>query len=146
MLHMLAQVFALSAENWQRPAAELSLLLAIFQQSLEAYLPELQQQGVRLAFIGDPVQLPEGLQRLMQRAEQRTAGNSRLLLTVAMSYGGRQDLVQAARKLAELASLGAIDAWEVRALAAAVAADAGAGVCAALLKTCTAPCNICKAG
>ncbi len=104
----------MSAENWQRPAAELSLLLAVFQQSLEAYLLELQQQGVRLAFIGDPAHLPERLTRLMQHAEQQTEGNSGLLLTVAMSYGGRQDLVEAAKKLAELASLGAIDPLEVR--------------------------------
>jgi undecaprenyl diphosphate synthase len=93
-------LFAFSSENWQRPAGEVSLLMQLFLESLEREIAELDANGVRIRFIGDRARLAPALLERMAGAEARTAENSRLDLSVAVAYGGRWDIAQAARRLA----------------------------------------------
>ena len=94
-------LFAFSSENWSRPADEIDALMKLFVNALEKELDELDENGVRLGFIGDRDRLDPEVLRLMTAAEERTAGNDRLYLQIALSYGGRWDILQAARRLAE---------------------------------------------
>jgi len=93
-------LFAFSSENWQRPAGEVSLLMQLFLESLEREVAELDANGVRIRFIGDRARLAPALVTRMAAAEALTAANTRLDLAVAVAYGGRWDIVQAARRLA----------------------------------------------
>jgi undecaprenyl diphosphate synthase len=101
-------LFAFSSENWRRPEDEVSSLMRLFFEALEREIAELDENGVRLRFIGDRTTLSVRLQARIAAAEQQTAGNSGLQLQVAMSYGGRWDLVQAAQKLARRCMEGAM--------------------------------------
>ena len=101
-------LFAFSTENWQRPRREVSLLLDLMRGVLEDDIEELKEKGARLRFIGDQRRFPTDLQALMRRAEQRTAANDRLHLAIATNFGGRWDIVQAARRLADAARAGAV--------------------------------------
>ncbi len=94
-------VFAFSSENWQRPQAEVNTLMGLFLDALTHELPELHEQGVQLRFIGDLSAFSEELQTRMQSALRLTQSNQRLILVIAVNYGGRWDIVQAARLLAE---------------------------------------------
>ncbi len=99
-------VFAFSSENWKRPAEEVTALMALFVQALERETAELAAQGVCLRFVGDRSPLQESMRSLMQQAENSVVTEPRLRLTVALNYGGRWDIVQAARAaLAEGAEL-----------------------------------------
>jgi undecaprenyl diphosphate synthase len=102
-------LFAFSSENWSRPAEEVGVLMQLFVEALQRQVRELEENGVRLRFIGDRTRLSGKLRGAMQVAEDRTAGNTRLDLFVAVSYGGRWDIVQAARGLAEEACAGRLD-------------------------------------
>jgi len=93
-------LFAFSSENWQRPPGEVGVLMQLFLESLDREVAELDANGVRLRFIGDRTQLAAALTDRMAAAEDRTAGRDRLDLVVAVAYGGRWDLAQAARRLA----------------------------------------------
>ena len=93
-------LFAFSSENWQRPAGEVSLLMQLFLESLDREVAELDSNGVRIRFIGDRARLAPALVARMAAAEERTAANVRLDLAVAVAYGGRWDIAQAARRLA----------------------------------------------
>ena len=91
-------VFSFSTENWRRPADEVSALMEMFARRIEFETPELHEQGVRMRFVGrraDPVS-PELIER-MEWAEGVTADNSRITLFVAFNYGGRAEIVDAAR-------------------------------------------------
>jgi undecaprenyl diphosphate synthase len=91
-------VYSFSTENWSRPPAEVTGLMAMMRRRIEAETPELHEEGVRMRFIGrrsDPVP-PELVQR-MEWAEELTAGNSRITLFVAFNYGGRAEILDAAR-------------------------------------------------
>jgi len=94
-------LFAFSSENWQRPAAEVSSLMGLFVEALDREVDELMEKGVRLRFIGDRAQLAQPLQERIARSEARTASNTRLHLQVAVSYGGRWDVMNAVRRLVE---------------------------------------------
>ncbi len=93
-------LFAFSSENWQRPEAEVSRLMTLFLQSLEKETPELNSQGVALNFIGDLSAFSDKLQNKMQQVSQLKPQELRLSLNIAVNYGGRWDLVEAAKKLA----------------------------------------------
>ncbi len=99
-------LFAFSSENWQRPAGEVSLLMQLFLESLDREVAELDANGVRIRFIGDRARLAPALVERMDAAEARTAANARLDLAVAVAYGGRWDIAQAARRLAVDAAAG----------------------------------------
>lgn len=93
-------LFAFSSENWNRPKEEVSGLMKLFLGALEREVDELHRLGARLRFIGERVRFDDALLARMQAAETLTAGNTRLHLSIATSYGGRQDITQAARALA----------------------------------------------
>lgn len=95
-------LFAFSSENWSRPAEEVDALMSLFITALRKELDELDQHGIRLRFIGDRQRLPADARELMAGAEARTATNERLVLSVAVSYGGRWDILQAAREAARI--------------------------------------------
>ncbi len=99
-------LFAFSSENWQRPPGEVGVLMQLFLESLDREVADLDANGVRLRFIGDRSRLALPLTDRMVAAETRTAGRERLDLVVAVAYGGRWDLAQAARKLAAEAVAG----------------------------------------
>ena len=94
-------VYAFSTENWSRPQDEIDALMEIFGETIERELPDLAEQGVRIRFIGRRDRAPEALRRRMESTEDRTALNSRIGLWIAFDYGGRSELVRAARRIAE---------------------------------------------
>jgi undecaprenyl diphosphate synthase len=94
-------VYAFSTENWSRPAGEVDSLMDIFGETIERELPDLVRQGVRTRFIGRRDRASSELREQMERLEDQTAANDRLDLWVALDYGGRAELVEAARRLAE---------------------------------------------
>jgi undecaprenyl diphosphate synthase len=93
-------LFAFSSENWQRPQQEVGLLMELFLAALRQESKRLRQNNVRLRVIGDTSAFSEKLQRAIRKAEEETAGNGGLLLQIAANYGGRWDIIQAARSLA----------------------------------------------
>jgi undecaprenyl diphosphate synthase len=99
-IHDLA-VFAFSTENWSRSDEEVDALMEIFAETIERELPDLAEQGVRVRFIGRRDRAPEELRRRMHAMEDRTELNTRINLWVAFDYGGRAELVEAARRIVE---------------------------------------------
>jgi undecaprenyl diphosphate synthase len=93
-------LFAFSSENWGRPEEEVGALMKLFMTALEREVAELDRRGVRVTFIGDRTRFAGAIRQRMDEAEAATAGNHRLTLNIAASYGGRQDIVAAARSLA----------------------------------------------
>ena len=94
-------VYAFSTENWSRPAGEVDSLMDIFGETIERELPDLKRQGVRTRFIGRRDRASAELGEQMARLEEETKANDRLNLWVALDYGGRAELVEAARRLVE---------------------------------------------
>jgi undecaprenyl diphosphate synthase len=99
-------LFAFSSENWGRPRDEVMSLMSLFVESLEAEIAELHRNGVRLRFIGERAELDARLRASMASSELITKANSKLNLQIALSYGGRSDIVGAARRLAERVARG----------------------------------------
>jgi undecaprenyl diphosphate synthase len=102
-------IYAFSSENWRRPATEVIDLTGLLRHYLRSELAELKANGVRLRFIGEPARFDEDIQAALRGAECETAGNRRLNLTVALSYGSRAEIVSAARRMAEAAQHGSLD-------------------------------------
>ncbi|HWO16240.1 MAG TPA: polyprenyl diphosphate synthase [Solirubrobacterales bacterium] len=90
-------VFSFSTENWARPDAEVEGLMRMFAERIEAETPELDEEGVRMRFIGRREGVDPELARLVDWAEEKTAANERITLFVAFNYGGRAEIVDAAR-------------------------------------------------
>jgi undecaprenyl diphosphate synthase len=93
-------LFAFSSENWQRPPKEVNLLMELFLNTLRTEVAQLHANNIRVRFIGDRTAFAEILQSYMHQAETQTAGNTAMTLIIAANYGGRWDIVQAARQLA----------------------------------------------
>ena len=91
-------LFAFSSENWQRPPGEVADLTFLLKHYLRSELNEMHAQGVRLRIIGERERFGPNLTEELAAAEARTAGNDRLTLVMALSYGGRADIVAAARR------------------------------------------------
>jgi undecaprenyl diphosphate synthase len=91
-------VYAFSTENWTRPRWEVEGLMAMFAELIESETPELDEEGVRMRFIGRREGVSERLRERMNWAEEQTAGNDRMTLYVAFNYGGRAEIVDAARR------------------------------------------------
>ena len=102
-------LFAFSTEDWRRPAGEVSMLMSLLLESLDSEVRELHRQGVQLRFIGDRASFAPELQQRMRAAEELTGGNRGLILVIALGYGGRWDVVQAARRVAADARAGSLD-------------------------------------
>jgi undecaprenyl diphosphate synthase len=93
-------LFAFSSENWQRPSKEVNLLMELFLNTLRTEVAQLHANNIRVRFIGDRTAFSELLQSYMSQAETQTAANTAMTLIIAANYGGRWDIVQAARQLA----------------------------------------------
>jgi undecaprenyl diphosphate synthase len=91
-------VYSFSTENWSRPAAEVEGLMAMFSQRIAGETPELHEEGVRMRFIGRREGVSKQLVEQMERAEALTAANDRITLFVAFNYGGRAEILDAARR------------------------------------------------
>jgi len=91
-------VYAFSTENWTRPREEVEGLMALFAELIDSETPELNEEGVRMRFIGRREEVSERLQDRMAWAEQETASNERMSLFVAFNYGGRAEIVDAATR------------------------------------------------
>ena len=101
-------LFAFSSENWGRPQEEVDSLMKLFLGALDREVDELHRRGVRVRFIGDRSRFAASIAQRMDKAEQRTAGNTAMTLSIAASYGGRQDIAAAARALAEQVAAGTL--------------------------------------
>ena len=106
-------LFAFSSENWQRPREEITSLMELFLNALDREVSELHANRVRIRFIGNRHTLPMRLQTRIAAAEERTGSNGGLRLQIAVSYGGRWDIIQAAQTLAKECSSGAIRPEEI---------------------------------
>jgi undecaprenyl diphosphate synthase len=93
-------VYAFSTENWSRPRAEVEGLMAMFAELIESETPELDEEGVRMRFIGRRAGVSADLERRMDWAEDTTRSNERMVLFVAFNYGGRAEIVDAAERYA----------------------------------------------
>jgi undecaprenyl diphosphate synthase len=92
-------VYAFSTENWTRSEDEVGALMEIFEETIERELPDLCKQGVRTRFMGRRDRAPDELRRRMKALEEETAANTRVDLWIAFDYGGRAEIVEAARRL-----------------------------------------------
>lgn len=103
-------LFAFSSENWERPEDEVSSLMGLFVEALRREVAELHRNNVRLRFIGALDQLSKGLQSRIAAAVEKTSRNTGLILNIAVAYGGRWDITNAAKALAHKVVTGEIDA------------------------------------
>lgn len=103
-------LFAFSSENWQRPREEVSMLMGRFLEALDNEVDDLHQNNIRLRFVGRLEQLSTALRDRMLQAEARTSANTRMTLVIAIAYGGRWDIANAARELARRCAAGEIQA------------------------------------
>jgi len=106
-------LFAFSSENWRRPRDEVKALMALFAEVLKRETAELHKNGVRLRFFGERETLGKRLTKRIEEAEALTESNSGLSLNIAMAYGGRWDIVQAARRLAEDVQAGRLEPGDI---------------------------------
>lgn len=106
-------LFAFSSENWRRPETEVAAIMSLFMDALDREVAELHANRVRVRIIGNRQKLSVRLQQRIAEAEALTAGNAGLKLQVAVSYGGRWDVLEAAKRLAMRAASGAIRASDI---------------------------------
>lgn len=115
-------LFAFSSENWKRPREEVSLLMGRFLEALDTEVDELHKNGIRIRFVGNLEQLSTALRERMANAMTLTQSNTHMTLVVAVAYGGRWDIAQAAKELARRCVAGemTVDAVDEGALGAAM--------------------------
>jgi undecaprenyl diphosphate synthase len=106
-------LYGFSSENWNRPPPEVDDLMGLLRFYLRSEIAELHRQGVRLRSIGDRARLAPDIVRLIEEAEERTRGNAKLNLTIALSYGGRNEILRAMRMIAEDVAAGRLAAGAV---------------------------------
>ncbi len=99
-------IFGFSTENWKRTQAEVAGLMSLFRQYIRKEARALKAEGVRVRFIGDRVKLDDKLRALMDDLEEVTRGNDEVNLTIALNYGGRDEVARATKRLAEDVSMG----------------------------------------
>lgn len=102
-------LFGFSSENWRRPEQEVGDLMGLLRLYLNSEIDKLKENGVRLRVIGDRARFDSDIVEMIERAEAETAANARFTLILALSYGGRQEIVNAARLLAQRAVDGEIE-------------------------------------
>lgn len=119
-------LFAFSSENWRRPGKEVDLLMELFKQALDQQVKRLHENNIRLKVIGDISRFSETIQQKIHAAESLTQHNTRLLINIAANYGGRWDITESVKKLAEQVQQGhlvATDITEQRITAGLMTAD-----------------------
>ena len=99
-------LYAFSSQNWARPAEEVAALMDLLREYLESERAEILENGIRLNAIGEVDKLPRFVKEPLDRLRADSANNTGMVLTLALSYGGREEMVQAARRVAEAASKG----------------------------------------
>ncbi len=102
-------LYAFSSENWRRPVQEVTGLMSILQKYLQSELPRMLENDIRLISIGDRKRLPDAVRDLLQRGIEETSGNSKLTLNLALSYGSRNEIVRAVKKISALCLNGQLD-------------------------------------
>ena len=102
-------LFVFSSENWNRPADEVSDLMNLLRYYLKKETAELHKNGARILVVGDRERLPKDIVKLIENAETLTQDNKNITVVLALSYGGRQDILHAARELARQAKAGEVD-------------------------------------
>jgi undecaprenyl diphosphate synthase len=102
-------LYAFSAENWQRPRAEIIALMRLLEKFLKEKTPELLEKNVRLQAIGRLTDLPQSAQEQLHKSIEQTAGNTGLMLILALSYGGRLEIIDGIKSLLRAIELGHID-------------------------------------
>ncbi|MBL4621850.1 MAG: di-trans,poly-cis-decaprenylcistransferase, partial [Immundisolibacteraceae bacterium] len=102
-------LFAFSSENWNRPEQEVTLLMELFTERLQAETPGMVERNISLRVVGSRNRFPQSLLERIEEVELATAGGSQLSLQIAADYGGRWDIVEAARQLASKAAAGQLD-------------------------------------
>lgn len=105
--------YAFSTENWKRPTDEVNLLMSLLSDYLDKEIDELDENNVQIRFIGKTNELASALQHKIEKAQARTAGNSGLVLNLAVNYGGRAELTRAVQIIAEQARRGNIVPSEI---------------------------------
>lgn len=103
-------LYAFSTENWQRPAAEIKALMALLKKFLIEEEKELKQNNIRLEVIGQPQRLPDDVRAIIEQVRKATAANNGLRLNLALSYGGRTEIVDMVRAIAAKAAAGTLPA------------------------------------
>ena len=106
-------VYAFSIENWQREKSEVDGLMSLLRKYLDSAFDEIEKNNARIVFIGERKMLAYDIVEKMEQIEKRTANNRDITLCIALSYGGRQEIVAAAKKIAEYAQSGALNAKDV---------------------------------
>ena len=106
-------IFAFSTENWKRTQTEVSGLMKLFKRYLMSETKQLVEAGVRVRFIGDRIRLDETLVVLMDELELLTCGNDKVHLTIALNYGGRDEVTRAAKRLCREVAAGRVDPEKV---------------------------------
>ncbi len=106
-------LFAFSTENWERPPREVSALMGLLRRYLLSELRKMMKNEIRLLAAGDLSRLPTGVREDLQRTIQQTAGNQGMTVILCVSYGGREDIIAAARALAQEAREGNLDPQQI---------------------------------
>ena len=106
-------LYAFSSENWQRPETEVSFLMTLLERTIDGELPDLQAKNVRFRVIGRAAGIPAGVRRRVENVVTETARNTGLTLVLALNYGGRDELVDAVRRLARDVRSGAVDPEQI---------------------------------
>lgn len=106
-------VYAFSTENWNREKSEVDGLMSLLRKYLDKSFKELEENNARIMFIGERNMLAKDIVQKMEQIEARTAQNPDITLCVALSYGGRQEIVAAARKIGELAQNGGLNVKDI---------------------------------
>ncbi|MBE9036258.1 isoprenyl transferase [aff. Roholtiella sp. LEGE 12411] len=105
--------YAFSTENWKRPQEEVDFLMTLFQRVLRQELREMVEENVQIQFVGNLQALPRSLQREISRSMEETSNNPGIRFTVATNYGGRQEILQACRAIAEKVQQGLLQPHEI---------------------------------
>jgi undecaprenyl diphosphate synthase len=106
-------LYAFSSENWGRPVEEVAALMELLSMFLQKELDNLLEQNICLNVIGDIAQLPSEVRQVLERTIARTAGNGKMVLTLALSYGARNEILRAVRHLADEAAAGRLTADQI---------------------------------
>ena len=106
-------VYAFSTENWARPKKEVDFLINLFSEVLRNEIEEIYEESAKIKFIGDLTPFPETLKKIISNSESITKNNNKFLLNVCINYGGRQEIVKVAKKIALKSSTGEIKPGEV---------------------------------
>jgi undecaprenyl diphosphate synthase len=106
-------LYAFSEENWKRPRYEIEALMRLLKRFLKGELEEMLENGIRLRALGRIHKLPADVRAVLEETTERTAGGKALVLTLALSYGGRQELTDALRKIGKRVSAGELRAEEI---------------------------------